>query len=136
MQWRLFYDSKVIADTHSCEAKHACIKKVCKHETSCHMANEPSSSWQTSMRSCAPGVHLYPCRHVSTCRHRLTGWPRMQVKRVAVLVSKMSHCLYDLLIRQRSGEATPTRNFSDFSACRQREYSDARQCSVAQVMCK
>ena len=26
------------------------------------------------------------------------------MKRVAVLVSKMSHCLYDLLIRHRSGE--------------------------------
>lgn len=36
---------------------------------------------------------------------RLTVWLRVQVKRVAVLVSKMSHCLYDLLIRHRSGEA-------------------------------
>ena len=50
-------------------------------------------------------VHRCPCLCSSACRHRQTVWLRMQVKRVAVLVSKMSHCLYDLLIRHRSGEA-------------------------------
>ncbi len=41
---------------------------------------------------------------------------RMQVKRVAVLVSKMSHCLYDLLIRHRSGEANAELWYSSISA--------------------
>ena len=52
-------------------------------------------------------LHLCPCRY---SKNMLMMWLRVQVKRVAVLVSKMSHCLYDLLIRHRSGEAnTKTR---------------------------
>lgn len=39
--------------------------------------------------------------HVHAC-HQVSYRPRR--KRVAVLVSKMDHCLFDLLIRQRSGE--------------------------------
>lgn len=44
-------------------------------------------------------------RHAARGRTaRLQVSYRTQRKRVAVLVSKMDHCLYDLLIRQRSGE--------------------------------
>ena len=38
----------------------------------------------------------------------------VQVKRMAVLVSRMSHCLYDLLIRHRSG-AVPWAMFVQYN---------------------
>ena len=44
MQWRLFYDYKVIAYMESCEAKHVCIRIACYSGMSCNTARQPASA--------------------------------------------------------------------------------------------
>lgn len=48
--------------------------------------------------------NLSPDSDASCCPLRLQVSYRPQRKRMAILVSKMDHCLYDLLIRQRNNE--------------------------------
>lgn len=58
----------------------------------------------------APSLAM-PCRTKLTatsvnCRYEMT-WSisyKEQIKRMAILVSKQDHCLYDLLIRHKAGE--------------------------------
>jgi formyltetrahydrofolate hydrolase len=52
----------------------------------------------------APSIILTLCSSLCCFPVLLQISYRTQRKRMAVLVSKMDHCLFDLLIRQRSGE--------------------------------
>lgn len=40
------------------------------------------------------------------------------VKRVAILVSRLDHCLYDILIRHRAGESLPEPSLTSGKYCR------------------